>query len=91
MCVGVHKMCLHYSALSVTATVAGAVCYPLQRGEVVFMVPLRAGAAHNRVLQLKGIAAVNISIALLTAWCLCIAREVSIHKGNSTIVLRFSK
>jgi hypothetical protein len=57
-------------ALSVTITVAGAVGCPLQRGEVVFIVTLRAGGGRNRVPQLKGVTAVIITITQLATGCL---------------------
>jgi hypothetical protein len=47
MCAGVRKVYVHSPALPVTVTLAGAVSCPLQRGEVLFLVPQRAGGDRN--------------------------------------------
>lgn len=72
---------------AVTIAVAGAVSCPLQRGEVVFIVPLRAGGDDNWGPQLKGVTAVIIRITSLATGHLCIARESPFLQYISALVV----
>jgi len=76
--------------LPVTIAVAGAVRCPLQRGEVVFIIPLRAGGDDNWGPQLKGVTAVIIRITSLATGQLCIARESPFLQYISALVVIIS-
>jgi hypothetical protein len=76
--------------LAVTIAVAGAVSCPLQRGEVLFIVPLRAGGDDNWGPQLKGVTAVIIRITSLATGHLCIARESSVLQYISALLVIIS-
>ena len=69
---------------------AGAVSCPLQRGEVVFIVPLRAGGDDNWGPQLKGVTAAIIRITSLATGHLCIARESPFLQHISALVVIIS-
>ena len=73
--------------LLVTFAGGSAVSCPLQRGEVVFRVPLRADGDDNWGPQLKVVTAATIRITSLATEHLCIARQGPFLRYISALVV----